>query len=67
MTIITQVGVSYVDDMNDDVPEVDRFSRECYQAPPPLILVSTLINADAQTIFHVQRANFTSVNIFYRK
>ena len=67
MTIITQVGVSYVDDMNDDVPEADRFSRECYQAPPLLILVSTLINADAQTIFHVQRLNFTSVNIFYRK
>ena len=32
MTIITKVGASYVDHMNDDVPEVDSFSRECYQA-----------------------------------
>ena len=32
MTIITKVGASYVDHMNDDVPEVDSFSYECYQA-----------------------------------
>ena len=32
MTIITKVGASYVDHMNDDAPEVDSFSRECYQA-----------------------------------
>ena len=32
MTIITKVGASYVDHMNDDVLEVDSFSRECYQA-----------------------------------
>ena len=28
--MITKVGASYVDDMNDDVPEVNSFSRECY-------------------------------------
>ena len=32
MTIVTKVGVSYVDHMNDDTPEVDSFTRECYQA-----------------------------------
>ena len=32
MTIITKVGASYVDHMNDDAPEVDNFSRGCYQA-----------------------------------
>ena len=32
MTILTKVGASCVDHMNDDVPEVDSFSRECYQA-----------------------------------
>ena len=32
MTIITELGASYVDHMNDDVPEVNSFSRECYQA-----------------------------------
>ena len=39
MTIITKVGASYVDHMNDDVPEVDSFSRECYQAlsSPPFL------------------------------
>ena len=26
------MGASYVDHMNDDAPEVDSFSRECYQA-----------------------------------
>ena len=30
MTIISKVGVSYVDHMNDDVPEVDSFSCGCY-------------------------------------
>ena len=29
----TKVGVSYMDYMDDDdTPEVDRFSRKCYQA-----------------------------------
>ena len=39
MTIITKVGASYVDHMNDDAPEVDSFSRECYQAlsSPPFL------------------------------
>ena len=39
MTIITKVGVSYDDQMNDDVSEVDSFSRECYQAlfSPPFL------------------------------
>ena len=32
MTIVTKVGVSYDDHMNDDVPEVDSFSHGCYQA-----------------------------------
>ena len=32
MTIVTKVGVSNDDHMNDDAPEVDSFSRECYQA-----------------------------------
>ena len=32
MTIITKVGVSYVDHMNDDEPEVDSFSHEFSQA-----------------------------------
>ena len=32
MTIITKVGVSYDEHMNDDAPEVDSFSRGCYQA-----------------------------------
>ena len=32
MTIVTKVGVSYDDHMNDDAPEVDSFSRGCYQA-----------------------------------
>ena len=31
MTIITKVGVSYVDHTNDDGLEVDNFSRGCYQ------------------------------------
>ena len=34
MTIVTRVGVSYVDNMNDDMPEVYSFSHECYQLPP---------------------------------
>ena len=39
MTIITKVGASYVDHMNDDAPEVDNFSRGCYQAlsSPPFL------------------------------
>ena len=32
MTIVTKVGVSYDDHMNDDTPEVDSFSCRCYQA-----------------------------------
>ena len=32
MTIITKVGASYIDYMNDDAPEVDGFSHGCYQA-----------------------------------
>ena len=32
MTIITKVGASYADHMNDDVPEDNSFSRRCYQA-----------------------------------
>ena len=32
MTIITKVGASYIDHMNDDAPEVNSFNRECYQA-----------------------------------
>ena len=31
MTIITKVGASYADHMNDDAPEVDNFSHGCYQ------------------------------------
>ena len=31
MTIVTKVGVSYVDHMNDDM-KVDSFSHKCYQA-----------------------------------
>ena len=30
MTIITKVGVSYVDHINDDVLEVNSFSHKCY-------------------------------------
>ena len=39
MTIVTKVGVFYVDHMNDDAPEVDSFSRGCYQAlsSPPFL------------------------------
>ena len=32
MTIITKVRVSHIDHMNDDTPEVDSFSCECYWA-----------------------------------
>ena len=32
MTIINKVGASYIDHMNDDAPEVDKFYRGCYQA-----------------------------------
>ena len=32
MTFITKVGVSCIDHMNDDAPEVDSFTHECYQA-----------------------------------
>ena len=32
MTVITKVGASYVDHMNDDAPEVYNFYRGCYQA-----------------------------------
>ena len=39
MTIITKVGASYIDQMNDDTPEVDSFSGRCYQAlSSPLFL-----------------------------
>ena len=31
MTIITIVGASYADHMNDDALEVDNFSHRCYQ------------------------------------
>ena len=31
MTIITKVGASYVNNMNDDAPEVDSFFHGCYQ------------------------------------
>ena len=39
MTIITKVGVSYNDHMNDDAPEVDSFFCGCYQAlsSPPFM------------------------------
>ena len=39
MTIITKVGASYIDHMNDDTLEVDSFSRRCYQAlsSPPIL------------------------------
>ena len=30
MTIITKGGVSYIEHMNDDAPEVDSFSCRCY-------------------------------------
>lgn len=40
MTIVANIGVSCIDDMNDDdASERDSFSREIYQAipsPPPL-------------------------------
>ena len=32
MTIATKVGAFYFDHINDDAPEVDSFSRGCYQA-----------------------------------
>ena len=32
MTIITKVGASYVNNMNDDAPEVGTFFHGCYQA-----------------------------------
>ena len=34
MTIVTKVGVSYIDHMslNDDTVEVDSFSHRCYHA-----------------------------------
>ena len=39
MTIVANMGVSCIDDMNDDdASERDSFSRECYQtlpSPPP--------------------------------
>ena len=39
MTYSTKVGVSIVDHMNDDAPEVDSFFRGCYQAlsSPPFL------------------------------
>jgi len=37
MTLTTKVGVSFVEDMNDDMPQVDNFC-ECYQALFPCIL-----------------------------
>ena len=32
MTIVTKVGMSYIDHTNDDVPEVESFSSGCFQA-----------------------------------
>lgn len=38
MTFTTKVGVPFVVDMNDDMPQVDNFSCGCYQALFPCIL-----------------------------
>ena len=35
MTIITKVGVSYIDHMNDDAPEVDSFPADITRLSPP--------------------------------
>ena len=32
MTVITKVGSSYIDHMNDDTPKVNSISLQCYQA-----------------------------------
>jgi len=32
MTFTTKVGMSFIVDMNDDMPQVDNFSCGCYQA-----------------------------------
>ena len=37
MTIVTKVGVSYDDHMNDDAPEVDSFSCDITRLSPPPI------------------------------
>ena len=41
MTVIAIIGVSCIDDMNDDASEHDSFFRECYRLspspPPPLV------------------------------
>ena len=37
MTIITKVGASNVDHMNDDAPEVDSFPADVIRLSPPLL------------------------------
>ena len=36
--IITKVGASYIDHMNDDALEVDSFSLDVTRLSPPLLL-----------------------------
>ena len=55
MTIITKVGASYADHMNNDVPEDDSFSRGCYQAvlSVHVISVQSFMMQDASAIVHM--------------
>ena len=34
ITVIANIGVSCIDDMNDDASERDSFFRECYRLSP---------------------------------
>ena len=52
MTIVTKVGVSYIEHMNDDAPdpEVDSFSRGCYQALSSAQFVRREPGTEAKTL-----------------
>ena len=55
MTIITKVGASYADHMNDDVPEDNSFSRRCYQAVlfVYVIRVQSFMMQDVNAVVHM--------------
>ena len=55
MTIITKVGASYADHMNDDMPEDNSFSRGCYQAVLSVyvIRVQSFMIQDVSAVVHM--------------
>ena len=59
MTNVTKVGVSYDDHMNDDAPEVDSFSRRCYQALSSLPFLRRELGDEAMFILPWVHEKFT--------